>query len=384
MKGLLRESKNVAEKLVARTAHCYHSGCRWLVAKMPPRIQKRLHKWIGDIQRRDGKLKSDLARALQVRAANLVDASQPIVLIGQLQRSGGTLLNQLFDGHPQLHVYPPEFKIGGGQVWPAIDMAAGPDVWWQALHESQAAQALHVGYRKDRVAQRLGHVVQLESFPFILVSSFQRRLFHALIAEQRVERPRDVLGCYLTAYFNAWLDNQNLYSGPKRWTVGFRGKLALPNNLAAFFRDYPDGCHVTCVRDPVERTASKYVMHGSQRDLASHVNGWCRHTGFQLDAKERYGERVFLVMFDWLIDETDAVMRALAAWLGIAFDPILTMPTFNRCPIKANSSFAIAGSGVRREVREHWKTVLNEQQAAEIQRHTREMYERARARANAI
>jgi hypothetical protein len=307
-----------------------------------------------------------------------------MVLIGQLQRSGGTLLNQLFDGHPQLHVYPPEFKVGGGQVWPAIDMAAGPDAWWRALHESQAAWALRDGYRKDRVAQRLGHVAQLENFPFLLVPSFQHRLFHALIAERRVERPRDVLGCYLTAYFNAWLDNQNLYSAPKCWTVGFRGKLARPHNLAAFFRDYSDGRHVTCVRDPVERTASKVVLRGSRRDLAADIQGWCKHTSLQLDAKERYGERVFLVMFDWLIGETDAVMRALAAWLGIAFDPILTTPTFNRCPIKANSSFAIAGPGVRREVREHWKTVIDEEQAAVIRRHTREVYERARTLANAI
>jgi hypothetical protein len=35
-------------------------------------------------------------------------------------------------------------------------------------------------------------------------------------------------------------------------------------------------------------------------------------------------------------------------------------------------------------VREHWKTVIDEEQAAVIRRHTREVYERARTLANAI
>ena len=32
---------------------------------------------------------------------------------------------------------------------------------------------------------------------------------------------RDVLDCYFTSYFNAWLDNHNLYSGPKKVVTGF-------------------------------------------------------------------------------------------------------------------------------------------------------------------
>src|SRR5207245_2672656 len=39
-----------------------------------------------------------------IRAA-LVPIDQALVLVSQTQRSGGTLLNTLFDGHPQLHVH---------------------------------------------------------------------------------------------------------------------------------------------------------------------------------------------------------------------------------------------------------------------------------------
>ena len=38
---------------------------------------------------------------------------------------------------------------------------------------------------------------------------------------------RDVLDCYFTSYFNAWLDNHNLYTGPKKVVTGFVPRLSL-------------------------------------------------------------------------------------------------------------------------------------------------------------
>ncbi len=96
----------------------------------------------------------------------------------------------------------------------------------------------------------------------------------------------------------------------------------------------------------------------------------------QIQAKERYGENVFLLTFQNLITETERTMRALAEWLGIEFDPILTLPTFNRFPIKANSSYKVTGHGVRRETMENWRTVFTEEQAEEIDAGTRDLQER--------
>lgn len=334
-------------------------------------------------RRRQELVVAQVERAVQIRSERLVDASQPLVLISQMQRSGGTLLNQLFDGHPQLHVWPPEMKLGGGRGWPVLDPTAGPEAWWRELQDPDAHRALARGYRTDRVAQKLGNTDQLEAFPHLLVESLQERLFHALVADRRPEQPRGVLDCFMTSYFNAWIDNQNLYAGPKRWIVGFRGRLSASDQLNAFFRDYPDGRHVTCVRDPVERAASK-LMYRRGSDVAPHVEAWCKRTAHQLEVKERFGDRVFLVLFDRLVTDTAAVARALAAWLGIDFDPILVEPTFNRTPIKANSSFAIEGAGIRPEAREHWRTVFDEATAADIRRRTHEVYARAQHLADPI
>jgi hypothetical protein len=37
--------------------------------------------------------------------------TEPLVLISQIQRSGGSMLSKLIDGHPQLHVHPSELKL---------------------------------------------------------------------------------------------------------------------------------------------------------------------------------------------------------------------------------------------------------------------------------
>jgi hypothetical protein len=67
-------------------------------------------------------------------------------------------------------------------------------------------------------------------------------------------------------------------------------------------------------------------------------------------------------------------MRKVADWLGIAFDPILLTPTFNRQPIKANSSFAVPDVGVQTVMRENWRKVFSEAEAAEIDRATGATY----------
>ena len=67
----------------------------------------------------------------ELRSNHLVPVREPLVLISQIQRSGGTLLSQLFDGHPELHAHPSELKIGRPKFWhwPPLDLDR-PDTWF--------------------------------------------------------------------------------------------------------------------------------------------------------------------------------------------------------------------------------------------------------------
>jgi hypothetical protein len=44
------------------------------------------------------------------RLNNPVRVDQPMILISQIQRSGGTLLSRLFDSHPAIHAHPYELS----------------------------------------------------------------------------------------------------------------------------------------------------------------------------------------------------------------------------------------------------------------------------------
>jgi hypothetical protein len=57
--------------------------------------------------------------------------------------------------------------------------------------------------------------------------------------------------------------------------------------------------------------------------------------------KEKYGDRVCIINFEDLIRRTEAVMCYLAEFLNIQFDDILVTPTFNKTPVKPNTSFKL-------------------------------------------
>jgi hypothetical protein len=76
----------------------------------------------------------------------------PLALISQIQRSGGTLLSQLFDGHSELHAHPHELKIGypTKYTWPKLDLKDAPNRWLETLFEYSVLSHFKKGYKKEK------------------------------------------------------------------------------------------------------------------------------------------------------------------------------------------------------------------------------------------
>jgi hypothetical protein len=295
--------------------------------------------------------REEFDRLLEQRLATLVEVREPLVLISQIQRSGGTLLSQLLDYHPQLHAHPSELHIGHPRAkrdWPVLDVRDGPERWFEMLREKHVDKLLVEGYRKYARKWVQYDDEPLETYPFLLIPSLQRRVFERCVQEWTVERPRDVLDAYMTAYFNAWVDNRNLYKGPKRWVTAFSARLAIEReNRARFFSDYPDGRLLAIVREPRSWYGSA-LAYNSDRYGNPEISMrlWRDSAEAMLDAKQRYSDRVLLLSFEQLVGDTEATMRTLADFLGIDFTDTLTTPTFNGLPTKANSSFRVERRGV--------------------------------------
>jgi sulfotransferase family protein len=315
-------------------------------------------------------------RLCAARLSHLVEARQPLVLISQIQRSGGTLLSQLFDGHPECHAHPQEVKIGWPKKrhWPPIDLDR-PDEWFGLLYEEAAAEHLVRGYRKSPSPSGP------DIFPFLFSPRLQRQVFDACVGAWPIGRERDVLDAYLTSYFNAWLDNHNLYRGPKKVVTGFTPQLGLePGNPERFFAAYPDGTLLSIVRDP---RAWFNSSREHKRDRVLKVDGavgrWRTSVEAALAARERFGDRVLVLTYERLVGETETVMAALAERLGLTMGAVLLEPTFNGRPIRADSSYEVAAYGVLGDRVDKWRERLDPAAVERIDALAGDLYERAAA-----
>jgi hypothetical protein len=313
----------------------------------------------------------------QMRLEHLVPVREPLVLISQIQRSGGTLLSQLFDGHPQVHAHPHEICIGKPDKWdwPPLDPSA-PETWFATLHEPLPAEWVETGFVKDMTELRKGK--DPDVFPFLFSPRLQREIFERCAAGASSER--EVLDAYFTSYFNAWLDNHNLYTGVKKAVVGFTPRLAMAlDRVERYFAAYPDGLLVSIVRDPRGWYASARRHRRYYADLEQSIGLWRASTESALEAAARHADRVVLVTYEQLLDDPEATVSALAERIGIAMVADLLVPTFNTRPIRANSSEAVDRTGILRDRGRAYREALTLGEIAAIERHAGDLYERAAA-----
>jgi len=312
----------------------------------------------------------------RVRLEHVVDVREPLVLISQVQRSGGTLLSRLFDAHPECHAHPYELHLGRRKrsQWPSLPLDR-PERWFRTLYEPKAAAHLTLGYSKPGLKSP-----NVDVFPFVFLPRLQKRLFDACVAERPIERRRDVYDCYFTSYFNAWLDNQNLYSGPKKIVTGFTPRTVLHRlSIERFFSAYPDGTLISMVRDPRAWYASASRHRAKYEDLDEAVGVWRESTEAAIQAARDFGERVLVLTYEELVRETEATMQRLAHQLGISMSPTLLMPTFNGRAIRANSSDPIESYGVLLDRTDAYRDELGPQSIARIDKLAGDLYERVRA-----
>ena len=314
--------------------------------------------------------KSQLKNMCEVCSNYIFPVTSPLALISQVQRSGGSLLSQLFDGHPELHAHPHELKIGYPKkhIWPKIDLNDHPQRWLEILFEDKVIEHSKGGYKKERK--------QDEVFPFIFMPSVQSRIFLKYLSSVESQTLRDVFDAYMTSYFGAWLNNQNT-SGNKKFIIAFTARLAMSmNNMESFFEIYSDGRLISIVRDPKNWFPSALrhdpVKYG---DIRSALGLWHESTQAMIRNKEKFGERVCIIKFEDLVSKTESVMCHLANFLGIQFDRILLTPTFNKFPIRANTSFEMEEAGILNSTLTRYK-ILKAEELEIIDKMTWEEYQK--------
>ena len=324
----------------------------------------RYKMWMFRKESNESKLNlQDLSR---ICSEHVFPVTSPLALIAQIQGSGGALLSELFDGHPELHVHPHELGIGSPEksVWPRIDLSDGPERWFEILFEDVVSEYNREGYKKEKEDE--------ETFPFVFIPSLQREIFLNYFDSVQAMTMRSIFDAYMTSYFGAWLNNQNYY-GSKKFITAYMPRLeTIKKNMESFFDVYPDGRLISVVRDPKSWFPSaRKRWPDSHTDVGQAVSDWNKSSQAMLRNKEKYGDSVCLIQFEDIVSKTDAVMRFLADFLTIEFDDILLVPTFNTFPVKEYTAFKTENHGIVSSLPEE-ERVLTGQELDTIERMTSE------------
>lgn len=276
------------------------------------------------------------------RRTRLVE--QPLILISQIQRSGGSMILQLLDNHPEVFAYPYELILGRRlkSDWPDLDLSAGAEQWMRQLLEPWFPLMAMRGFAKP------GHNrLAMARLPFSIDVPGLIREFLTL-ARRSPRDQRALLDRYFSAFMRSWKDFEP--SGRERWVAAFAPRLVMhPLGMRRYWRDYPDGHLVCCVRHPRSWLISARRHNNSYANHETALALWQMSVEAILDQHARNPRATSVVLYEELVSEPEAEMRRLAADLGIVFRRSLLVPTFNGRPLPANSSFDVSGTGIHRE-----------------------------------
>jgi hypothetical protein len=315
--------------------------------------------------------RSHLKKLGRICLENINPITAPVALISQIQRSGGSLLSQLFDGHSEIYAHPDELMIGHPKkyIWPHINLKESPMRWFNLLFEDNVIKHFNEGYTKGHKSEK--------TFPFMFLPYLQKIIFLQYLGSIESITQRDIFNAYMTSYFGAWLNHQNNY-GPKKFVTGFTPRLAMvQESIELFFSVYPDGRLISIIRDPKNWFPSAHRHRDKKKkyeNIESASRQWAENAKAMVKNKEKYGHRVCIIRFENLISDIESVMRHLANFLNIEFDDILLTPTFNKSPITANTSFNAEKPGIVASTLSRYKT-LNPQELKIIEKMTKAEYQ---------
>ena len=315
-------------------------GKRMIRALISEKNQKQLSIRLKDISRTRmikkycDKKEAGLKALFQTCLAHISPVTTPPVLISQLPHSGGSLLNNFFDGHPGIYAYPDELlnAVPAKIPWTEIDPEDDPQRWIEFFFDNLTSQNIPQKFKADTKHKA--------ALPFVFLPLLQKQIYIKYLSTIERIKPRDVFDAYMTSCFGAWLNYQNHSQHKKFVTVPAPGSMTLKENMESFFEIFPDGRLISLVRNPHHWYSSALQAEPEKyADVNWSMMRWKDSLHSALWAKERFTDHACLIKVEDLVNEPEPVMRHLAEFLRLQYNPTLLIPTFNGDPISVDGSF---------------------------------------------
>jgi len=255
-----------------------------------------------------------------------------LVLISAWNDSGGGFLHRLFDGHPECFVYPFELQLGTALLHDGFESWFRPKYRWPILPEDLGAaspEQLFELFLDDEVKGCLrGRAAsKFREFDLELSMEAWRTQFAARLGAAP-RTPERVIAAYVGGLFAAWRNRRG--SGRERIYLGHCPTIVL--DADRLLVDCPEARLIHVVRRP---TSGFVDMRRRVPDVevASYCRKWSLINMLGFYFAEKYPARMTTVRFDRLIEERAAELSRLCAWLGLGYDAVLEVPTWNGEPL---------------------------------------------------
>jgi Sulfotransferase family len=248
-----------------------------------------------------------------------------VMMVSAMYENGGNTTHRLFDGHPQLHVYPFESQLGTAAVsdylssfvpfryrYPEFAMhgSAGDD--YEAFYDEELKTLLRApgrskfsacGLEMDEADRSAGFARFMEGWP----------------------RTRaNLVRAFFASTFDAWRNLST--SGRETAYLGYSPVIAFDSDK--LLADFADGHVIHVVRNPWSAYAdTKKRPFPISLDRYAWTWNHCQHTS--LVFRDRYPDRFHIVRYEDIVGDTRGTLGRLASDLGLEWSETLTYPSFN-------------------------------------------------------
>ena len=316
------------------------------------------------------------------------------IFIAGINRSGGSLLGRLFDGHKEFASYPMEVgfkfdynsysfldKITGSPCYiPDFDSKIDPIEYFEANKENVSytwgketsgkfgvrTNYLEKAYYEKSVKTNFNHELYLDKLKkYCLGSKSNQELYEGKHK----------------AYFESW-DNGAYFKNPKYVVTHASGGLFL-SDFDKYFNDFKKSFILIPIRDCIgyvaaEKTRIARRFFGSKRfakplppdflikkfdayDLNSVLKSWLISITRIKLLQEKFDKegRLITYRFEKLVENPSNAMKILSKKLGTNYENILTSPTLCGKKWLGNSQQG-QSSGINSKPNEYFKKILRE------------------------
>lgn len=250
----------------------------------------------------------------------------PLILISQIQRSGGTMITQLFDNHSEVLSYPHELRVFN----PAWNFLSFKNFYTFKM-EPFASMARNKKYVKN------ASIKNQESHHLKFDLNFQKFIFDKY-SQTDDGNLREQFNFYFTSFFNSF-ENLKTSINKKKYILAFIPRSNLyKKNFEIFSKTYPDGFIVSLIREPLSWLSSAIKHSLEYKDVNYALKIWYDTTKLTLNMKQNRN-KIILVNFEDIITKPKKTLKKLCKKLKINYSESLAIPTFNGEKILSDSSF---------------------------------------------